>query len=379
MEVLRIPENMTIVCALTSFIRKSKSEDELKGFIKDHPQRNQQVTHDVFPVDKRLLLHSWDIGMLENSIMHQIICYKLTKSHIEPDIAEHISQTILRCHDYIKRHIDCNEASVSLRDVNRVKDIIVFLCNYQNFREKYFNTLKFDDFVYENKSDSMNINHEYLLNATYISLYINYVYRIFDEGSGSCGLTPEHQSEMKHIICSTMGLRDRRLDIREHVQRRIQFETDLILDRAEKLKKLPSDIAVNRIFRQNILMIFLAVFSRTPLFVCGSPGSSKTMAVKILISAFMGQQLGPGKLQYLDGMPKVVKVEYQGTPHSETKELQNIFELAKSKVNINYVPLIFFDEMGLAELSPENPLKILHEYLSQANIKRAIKKGASRD
>jgi hypothetical protein len=30
--------------------------------------------------------------------------------------------------------------------------------------------------------------------------------------------------------------------------------------------------------------------------------------------------------------------------------------------------LIFFDEIGLAEMSPLNPLKVLHAYLDEKNI-----------
>ena len=168
---------------------------------------------------------------------------------------------------------------------------------------------------------------------------------------------------------------DNRKLIKEKILQDMIDEENLILERARYLGKLPPDIAINKIFSQNIFLVFLAAFTRIPLFICGKPGSSKTLAVNILLHTFKGQAIHEGKIRCLNGFPSIIKIGYQGTAQSTTTEIENIFKAAYEKIKINFVPLIIFDEMGLAELSPHKPLKILHEYLEKGKYGHVIKKG----
>ena len=75
-------------------------------------------------------------------------------------------------------------------------------------------------------------------------------------------------------------------------------------------------------------------------------------------------------------MPGVFPVTYQGSESSTSEGIHLIFEKAKkilatySKNNANntVIPLIVFDEMGLAEISKNNPLKVLHSLLEVDNV-----------
>lgn len=71
-----------------------------------------------------------------------------------------------------------------------------------------------------------------------------------------------------------------------------------------------------------------------------------------------------------------LKIEYyQGSEQSTDRGVQRVFEKAiegQKKDDIQMV--VFFDEMGLAELSPNNPLKVLHKYLdTTSHTKRSGK------
>ncbi len=66
---------------------------------------------------------------------------------------------------------------------------------------------------------------------------------------------------------------------------------------------------------------------------------------------------------------------YQGSMGSTSKSVQNIFRRAKEVLNNfdkeknDIISMVFFDEMGLAEYSSKNPLKVIHYELENDLIK----------
>jgi type IV secretory pathway ATPase VirB11/archaellum biosynthesis ATPase len=46
------------------------------------------------------------------------------------------------------------------------------------------------------------------------------------------------------------------------------------------------NLAINNPVKENILSLFICIFSRTSLFICGKPGSSKTLSVNWILDAF---------------------------------------------------------------------------------------------
>ena len=69
-------------------------------------------------------------------------------------------------------------------------------------------------------------------------------------------------------------------------------------------------------------------------------------------------------------LPKLMLFSYQGSMSSTSAGVENIFNKAreihnklKDEDKKNNESLIFFDEMGLAENSPFNPLKVIHSEL----------------
>lgn len=69
--------------------------------------------------------------------------------------------------------------------------------------------------------------------------------------------------------------------------------------------------------------------------------------------------------------PAIYLSSYQGSLTSTTREISNLFDRAnnieikkeRTLTQNNFIPTILFDEMGLAEISPNNPLKIIHSKL----------------
>ncbi|CAF4590227.1 unnamed protein product, partial [Rotaria sp. Silwood2] len=128
--------------------------------------------------------------------------------------------------------------------------------------------------------------------------------------------------------------------------------------------ELPSGIATNRALTDNIFVLIACIINRIPVILCGKPGCSKTSSVQIVISNLKGKK---SKTGYFQTLPELVPVSYQGSQNCTSDSIVKVFERAdrylKAKNETELLPVIVFDEIGLAELSPHNPLKVLHSEL----------------
>ena len=69
--------------------------------------------------------------------------------------------------------------------------------------------------------------------------------------------------------------------------------------------------------------------------------------------------------------PKNMVYSYQGSLSSTSKGVENFFnkalsayqKLGEDRTNQKIIPMLFFNEMGLEEHSPNNPLKVIHSEL----------------
>ena len=126
-------------------------------------------------------------------------------------------------------------------------------------------------------------------------------------------------------------------------------------------------IAKNRALLENIFTLFVCVNAKVPLFIVGKPGCSKSLSVQLLFKSMKGENSDNILFKTL---PKLISNSYQGSLGSTSKGVLNIFKKARAVLekendeNLSkIISMIFFDEMGLAEHSPNNPLKVIHSEL----------------
>ena len=124
-------------------------------------------------------------------------------------------------------------------------------------------------------------------------------------------------------------------------------EQKKILERIIYLDKLPRDIAPNSAFLENILTCFVCIFSKTPLFICGKPGSSKTIALQILKSAFEGQETLRKSIAFFNHFPSLFVFKIQGSALSTWEQVLETIESAQRATRSYQMGLVFFDEVGL--------------------------------
>ena len=105
--------------------------------------------------------------------------------------------------------------------------------------------------------------------------------------------------------------------------------------------------------------------SKIPIFITGKAGCSKSLSFSLLYQSMNGEY---SKSELLIKYPKIILTSYQGSLTSNSKEIKKNFIRAKKiakEVNkkSKSLSVILFDEMGLAEISPNNPLKVIHSEL----------------
>ncbi|CAG8547768.1 12126_t:CDS:10 [Acaulospora morrowiae] len=131
------------------------------------------------------------------------------------------------------------------------------------------------------------------------------------------------------------------------------------------MKNCPDGTAWNEALLENILVIIVCIQTRIPVFIIGAPGSSKSLAVRIISMNLHGID---SKDSYLRTLPQVYMIPYQGSSLSISEGIEKVFQSAQnyqvcsSKEN-PVTSVVLLDQVGLAETSPHNPLKVLHGLL----------------
>ena len=127
-------------------------------------------------------------------------------------------------------------------------------------------------------------------------------------------------------------------------------------------------IALNKPLRENLFTSFICIDNCVPLIIVGKPGTGKSLSFQILYNSLKGEY---SSSNFFKEKGKLYRYYYQGSESSTSEGIENVFKKARKdkkenlKMNNNIITLVFFDEMGLAERSKKNPLKIIHFLLEE--------------
>ena len=144
---------------------------------------------------------------------------------------------------------------------------------------------------------------------------------------------------------------------------------------------VPDNVAKVRALRENIYCALMCSMTRTPIFILGKPGCSKSLTVALLISA-----LTDPYSEQLVHLASFSVQPYQGSRQSTSNSLLQLFVRALERQEklrslkrrtrplalTQPLALVLLDEVGLAEQSPHNPLKVLHACLEPRCLKDAV-------
>ena len=136
------------------------------------------------------------------------------------------------------------------------------------------------------------------------------------------------------------------------------------------------------LLKENVFLLFLAVVTNIPLIIIGKPGTGKSLSAQLISKSMRGKY---SKNKFFKKYPRIIQIYFQGSESTQPEDIQRLFRKAESKANsvrakleendknkLFPIIMILFDELGLAERSESNPLKVLHEKLEYTGKKEGV-------
>ena len=332
--------------------------------------QNSNLVYTVNPLPHSLLNFVFDFGNLtpedEENYIKCMIRESLERKFNEnrgnfkdSDLKKLINITkdmIVICHNFIRKYNEIS--SVSLREIRRFNIFYEFFYEYIKIKKK--NEQK-------NAGGSSNINFsignifsflgmkelDIHISAINLSIFVCYYMRITNKQ-----LREMLYEQLNQKICM----------LNEWFNGKDFLEIPLNEEKfiASNIQ-IDIGIAKNKALLENLFSLFVAINNKVPIFIVGKPGCSKSLSVQLITRSMRGYL---SKNPFFKELPKVIVNSYQGSMGSTSEGVENVFKKARKVIQeINpierdsNISMIFFDEMGLAEHSPNNPLKVIHAEL----------------
>ena len=294
---------------------------------KNNYNNKQKLVYLVNPLPHSLLTSIFDFGNLslndEKKYIYSIVKETLKQYNLSEKIEKIFIDEIILCQNYIRDHNDVS--SVSLRELRRFNILFQFFTDYLNNKN-------------HNNDDQLYIN------SLCLCLYFCYYIRLSNY---------KLREELKRKINNIFEGKDY-FNI-------IQKEKEFLASKVN----IPPGIAKNSTLLENLFSLFVCIVNKIPLIICGKPGTSKSLSFQILYDSMKGER---SDNDFFKKYPELLVFSYQGSKTSTSEGVENVFNkarncLKKNKEKNDIIPVFYFDEMGLAEESPNNPLKVIHSEL----------------
>ena len=348
-----LSKNLVFLAACNPY--KLRSEDHIKtaGLEgKNIADQYSKLAYRVHPLPEGMIDYVWDFGSLgpkdERAYIERMVGNLLEKDMVVDLLVE--SQKFIRA-------VEKNNFCVSLRDVNRCIRLISWFEEMRNKPQKANRRTKTcPEHLKEYQRMSEEYNEKPMVKSIALALAHCYLSRL-----PTAELRKEYRTQMMNIfsINKNRMTSNKSLDTFAAI---LRMEEEDYLDRME----LPSGTARNAALRENVFVVLVCILNRIPIFVVGKPGCSKSLSIQLIRSNLRGRD---SKDLWFQELPQLYVVSYQGSESSTSEGIIKVFEKAHKykSCNKNVLPVVLLDEVGLAENSKNNPLKVLHSLLEPGN------------
>jgi len=316
---------------------RSEDTPEKLGYI---PLR--QLVYRVQPLPPSLLPLVWDFGEL-NEKTQSLYIREIVKSTVETEIPagnlDIFTDVISTSQKFLRERKDeCRVAS--LRDIDRCMKIVLW---FYDLRDLLFHEIDEKRRRKEKEEPTLNDAQRALVLSVGVCYYVSLESRQeYLEEVAKCFSVPASQLQQEMELCQEV------------------FLDNLSIGKAT---------ACNNALRENILMMVVCMDLRVPLFLVGKPGSSKSLSKTIAVNAMKGT-LSEKKL--FKRCKEIQLVSFQCSPHSKPEGIISTFrqcaQFQKGKNLKEFASVVLLDEIGLAEDSPDMPLKTLHPLLEDGCV-----------
>ncbi|CAI2169727.1 10559_t:CDS:2 [Funneliformis geosporum] len=305
-------------------------------------EETSKLVYQVHPLPDQILDYVWDYGTLK-----PIEERKYIEIMVQEQLKElgHLvfSDCLFESQEFIRK---CEESySVSLRDVKRAITLVKFFKKSFEGRppiKKYDQKPK----KYPQPSDiSINVR------SCVLALGLCYQSRLYEQK-----LRTDYRKKMGEVF------KKHKININEdRFSKILREEQDDYVDRMQ----CPPNTAKNEALLENVLVMIVCILTKIPCFIIGAPGSSKSLAVRLISQNLRGSDSND---EYFRKLPQVYLIPHQGSSSSTSEGIIKVFDKAvnfqdTSSEEFPVISVVLLDEVGLAEKSPFNPLKVLHSLL----------------
>lgn len=298
----------------------------------------RQLVYRVHPLPPSMASLVWDFGQLsdstELSYIKLIVQKKVHDHHLPVACTDIISNVLGASQKYMRSRK--NECSfVSLRDVERSMKVLVWF--YQHSEVLFSNCSHLNQAHKTLKCLILSVGVCYYPSLVAKEQYLSVICRYFPDPLSSP----------------------------EALQEEISFCQDIFLQSIPTRETIAKNVAL----KENVFLMVVCIELRIPLFLVGKPGSSKSLAKTVVADAMQGQN---SHCELFKKLKHVHMVSFQCSPHSSPEGIigtfRNCARFQKDKNMDEYVSVVVLDEIGLAEDSPQMPLKTLHPLLEDGCI-----------
>ena len=132
--------------------------------------------------------------------------------------------------------------------------------------------------------------------------------------------------------------------------------------------EIEEGIARNKALKENLFVVLTCILNHIPVMVVGKPGTSKTLCMQLIIENLRGTG---SRNDFWKQYPSITVFPYQCSPLSTAASIQKQFDAAEAFANrqgSSSIVVLLLDEIGLAEYSPDMPLKVLHAMLMSRTV-----------
>src|SRR5581483_10715085 len=191
--------------------------------------------------------------------------------------------------------------SVSLRDVKRAITLVRFFYNSLENRPAYRKGHK-----YPPPGNLTTLTRSYVL-----ALSLCYHSRLYEQS-----LRKQYRREMGQI------LQNHKAYVGENMFAKIVRE-----EQEDYIKRMqcPPNTAENEALLENVLVMIVCILTRIPLFLIGAPGSSKSLAIRLISSNLRGSDSND---KYFRKLPQIYLIPHQGSSSSTSDSIIKVFDKA---------------------------------------------------
>ncbi|CAE8735076.1 unnamed protein product [Polarella glacialis] len=373
-----LPEKLRVLAACNPYRRQSRAISSAGLHLASEPASVrphglaplEQLVYAVYPLPASLIECAWDFGMLSGAEERRYA--KAILSGIpdlgpepEPMLACLVHMTVA-CHAFVRKYAQ-DVSAVSLRDICRLRNLTIY----------YLEKLKLQRAGREQQGREV-------LDAFFVAFCLCYWFRL--AGQQRQSLLREVQAQLSAALGSDkraewVWLRGRWCSLREAMaetwpQLPSAWQLQLASSMEEVIRAqldwmmaamapLPPGVAANQALKENIFVMVVCIDARVPLITVGKPGSSKSLAMQIIRDRFQ-RETKSVRLRDMQ-LPDIGVFPYQCSKHTTAQDIERRFRDAQryeqGLQGEERRGVVFLDEIGLAERSPDLPLKVLHKLL----------------